>query len=400
MSFKPKPSYVSPSCEEDFQPKENSNLTEADNASNCPRNNIESSTVKDGQLLKPRVQNNSEQIFYVGMAEKDVKIKLFILEEGNGFDALKTREKYSHIIKRSSSQIQEWYYNQGVNNDLPKQYPSFKKAFIEKCSFEGLGNLLKFSEEKWSQFIKRLTNESKMKDLNEIDVIQKLRQCNIPRDLVPIFYTPRISLCELIGLVEEWESFIENRRNNKSVIQPKTPRGKGFRNKTSNSSTVRCYNCQEIGHYANKCQKRKLANRPHKKDGEPLNMSINGSAGGVEKDNVEINGFDYLSVFDSGSNMNIISQAFFEKLGFLKVTLVNKPQEIRLIDGSSVKSYRYTTIEVKYKGRLVSDRFYILRNCVVDLLIGKPMWGLFKDNKVKDFPIVCRIPTRGTSIVS
>ena len=64
--------------------------------------------------------------------EKEVKVRLFMLEEEPGFKDIGTRLKFNVIAKRSSDKIQEWYYELGLEEKLPKRYDHFRKMFIEK----------------------------------------------------------------------------------------------------------------------------------------------------------------------------------------------------------------------------------------------------------------------------
>ena len=78
--------------------------------------------------------NQSKIIFKKNMEEIDVKISLFLIEGEVGFLSLALREMMTEIVKRSSKEIQMWFYESGIEGNLPSDWESFKKSLIELCT--------------------------------------------------------------------------------------------------------------------------------------------------------------------------------------------------------------------------------------------------------------------------
>ena len=119
---------------------------------------------------------------------------------------------------------------------------------------------------------------------------------------------------------------------------------------------------------------------------------------GVEKDQVKVNGSEYSCIFDSASNINIVSNNFIKQIPGVKINQRPISESIKLINGQAVKLRRYVKLEIEYRHKSAMADFYILGNSVADLLIGNPLINKLEDRK--KFPLKCAIPTRGGTIVS
>ncbi len=83
------------------------------------------------------------------MKKKEVKVKIFILENNMGFQNSKTREKSSMLIMKSDTESQNWYYEIGAEDKIPEDLETFKDMFIDFCCEENIGAEKKFKEESW-----------------------------------------------------------------------------------------------------------------------------------------------------------------------------------------------------------------------------------------------------------
>ena len=88
---------------------------------------------------------NTKTILKKNMIEREVKIKLFILENERGFNNLTQREQMTEAVKKGTDEIQEWYFELGISDKLPNEWKIFKELLINYCSEKTIESLEKFS---------------------------------------------------------------------------------------------------------------------------------------------------------------------------------------------------------------------------------------------------------------
>ncbi|KAF9760688.1 hypothetical protein NGRA_3052 [Nosema granulosis] len=190
-------------------------------------------------------------VFRRNMKEREVKREVFMLEGDENFEALTLRSKMTLLVKRSSDDVKNWFYDMGIEENLPDSWNEFKKSLIDHCCGSGLDNMIKYREELWSQYCIGLRSMASEKNINEEEVLKKLRKEYAPKTLQVIFYSFGISLKDVIERVEEWELFIETQASVK-------PRKKTFKPvkdiREVQKPKVTCYKCKMEGHYSNECK--------------------------------------------------------------------------------------------------------------------------------------------------
>ena len=128
-----------------------------------------------------------------------------MLEGSVGFEKLTIREKQTVLIKKSNYEIREWYFNKGMENELPKNWDKFKEIFVEYCIDQGIENVRKYNDETWSEYVKRLKMISENKNIEQPTVMRKLKVEPAPRDLQMLFLIVENNLDRLIIKIEELE---------------------------------------------------------------------------------------------------------------------------------------------------------------------------------------------------
>ena len=177
--------------------------------------------------------------------------------------------------------------------------------FSEFCSEEGLDNTKKYADEKWSEYLKRLRYISNLKGIEEKEIIKKIRRERAPKDYQIIFHSVNTGLNDVISRIESWEetSDPKSKNTNKNSIKDQQDINRGT------NKTIKCFNCNKIGHIARNCFK------SNKQESNMMNQTAEPK--GVDTKHIEINGFEHLCVFDSGSSVNMVSSKIFDKLNLL-----------------------------------------------------------------------------------
>jgi hypothetical protein len=129
-----------------------------DDANNVQRN------VEQGENLMPRtryanVKSNAskkETLFARGVLEMKVRRELFILEGDDSFEMRTIRGKMTEVIKRSSEELKEHFYEKGVQNQLPDNWTDFKEFVVDFCKGQSLDTMIKYKNESWLEFVCRL----------------------------------------------------------------------------------------------------------------------------------------------------------------------------------------------------------------------------------------------------
>ena len=157
-----------------FRPQEDNEPEDIDRMRNdrapAKRSNKEK---LDQQLFADLSTAPGKPLFKIGMQEKEVKVRLFMLEEEPGFKDLSSRAKFNIIARRSVFELQEWYFELGSRDSLPVRYDYFRKMFVEKCIECGLSKIRKFRDEKWSEYISRLQLLARQSKIAEAEILKE-----------------------------------------------------------------------------------------------------------------------------------------------------------------------------------------------------------------------------------
>ncbi|KAG0427942.1 hypothetical protein DMUE_5859 [Dictyocoela muelleri] len=154
----------------------------------------------------------SQCVFMRNMTEKNVKIEIFMFEGEENFELLSLRAKMTQLVKKSSSEVKEWYYEMGIEDKLPEIWTDFKSKLVDFCSSQGIDSMSKYRDELWSQYLERLRCVAQEKNISEEDVFRKLRRENPPKTLQMIFYSFGVSLKDVYKRVIEWESNVLDKK--------------------------------------------------------------------------------------------------------------------------------------------------------------------------------------------
>lgn len=141
------------------------------------------------------------------MYEKIVRKELFLIEGDNGFEDMTLRGKMNEVIRMSCNELQENFYELGINNELPNNWVDFKNYVVEFCTNQSIYSFKKFIDERWSGYLKRLRDWVCQKNIKEEVVLRKLRLERIPNNMQAIFYSPGVTLENAIERVQDSEYF-------------------------------------------------------------------------------------------------------------------------------------------------------------------------------------------------
>ena len=374
---------------EETQPKGKETLSER--ASNSRGSAMVKGFSKEKEsTIVPSFNNaGGQHILRTGMTEKELGIRLFLLEEEPGFSTLSDREKFNIIARRSDHKIQEWYYELGTAGNLPENYETFKRLMINKCTEKGIMAIRKFKDEKWSSYIERLRCTVTQNDTTEKEILRKLRTTMAPRELQVVFYSTNTSIDEIIEIVKDWE-ILNNRRKN----YQETGINIG-KHQTKENKGVKCFKCGRVGHYSNNCR-HNVGSDTGSKDSK-INLANFGSPD-VDKREVKINDLQYMSIFDTASTINVVSKRFCDELKIAQIDSLEIPKKVLVIDGREITMKESVYLNIEYNNYKTQASFYVLNNSVTDLLIGKAL--IDELEKARAFPFECRIPIYEQKIIS
>ncbi|KAG0435820.1 hypothetical protein DMUE_4518 [Dictyocoela muelleri] len=113
-------------------------------------NDIQCGYAKLGSGVEPAT-NNAEK-FHKTITEKEVKIKLFILEACRGFQNMNIKERIAVVLKQSDSEFQEFLYNRISEEKYFNNYEEFRTFIINYCTSKGIEKIKRSKEENWSEY--------------------------------------------------------------------------------------------------------------------------------------------------------------------------------------------------------------------------------------------------------
>lgn len=167
--------------------------------------------------------------------------------------------------------------------------------------------------------------------------------------------------------------------------------------------TTKCYNCGQMGHYANNCPKADQKSKQQKKvniiDKENKNptkllastyshklINMINLSSSLVYDNADLpkilgklNGQEVNIVLDSGASNSVISSRFVTKYD-IKINTQKTDWKVKLADGSTSSEPIITTvpIEVEVQGRVCNIPFIVFPHDQIDVLLGVD-WMCFHD---------------------
>ncbi|KAG0435277.1 hypothetical protein DMUE_4800 [Dictyocoela muelleri] len=241
----------------------------------------------------------SQGTFSRNMKDKMVKIEIFMIESEDSFETLSLRSQMTRLVRNGNVDIKNWYYKMGADGTIPSTYDEFKSRFIDFCCGESIEHMIRYRDEPWSKYLDRLRCASKEKNISEDDVFRKLRSDPAPRTLQTIFYSFGVKLSDVIERVIEWENYMS--KGNFSKRMPTKNSEKEFLKAKDNTKKldVRCYKCNEIGHYSIKCKIKK----------EKLNVVDKKKCYDEKLDTeaIFIQGQRFTAIFDTGASESVIT---------------------------------------------------------------------------------------------
>ncbi|KAG0436315.1 hypothetical protein DMUE_4283 [Dictyocoela muelleri] len=210
------------------------------------------------------------------------------------------------------------------------------------CCEESIEMLKKYTEETWCDYFKRVLSFGELKNLNNDVILKKLKNSSFPQELHMIIFNPSLDTKKMLELLLEYEECNVKKNTSFKGKEPSSLCENIQENmRYPSKKTIKCFNCGKIGHKAKFCYLKQI--NSGKK--ENINMcSYSGKLKDVDNKEVEINGFKYFSVFDSGSSVNIVSS----NMGFLKnksIEYDKSPLTIKLINGTKVKLYKKSVLK-------------------------------------------------------
>lgn len=337
-----------------------------------------SNNEKNGATLFEHFSESQKQMIKTSMEEKTIKMILFILEGERGFANLTPREKMTEAIKRGTKNIQNWFFELGVEEQLPETWETFKKMLIEFCSRNSIESLEKFNEEKWSQYILRLKEWTAFHKYDQKEVFRKLKAVKCPKDLQMLILINENDLDGLLAKIKDWENWIELNSINKNKRDIFTKES----NKDASKAIITCYKCHQVGHKSFECNKKERLT-----DGN-IN-AVNEER--VQRENARINGLEYLVLIDSGSSENLIHLNLLKSLKNIKIINLNKPKILNLLNGNKMIIKKQVKLSVEIKGRKNMVLFDIYDNGRTDIILGfELIKNLDSNGKI---PIECEITT-------
>ena len=125
----------------------------------------------------------------MNLQEEEVKRELFIIECEDGFKPRSEKSKMISVIKKSSVDIKNWFYETGSRNSLPESWDEFKLRIIDLFIEQVLDSLYRYTNEPWSKYVERIRDKAISTNASNEQVFKTLRRENSPEIFRNMFYT-------------------------------------------------------------------------------------------------------------------------------------------------------------------------------------------------------------------
>jgi hypothetical protein len=229
-----------------------------------------------------------------------------------------------------------------------------------------------------------------MKSVPDEKVMKKLRSMWLPRDLKIIFYNVEISLDCAISRVTEWESFSNKERKNPYYEKPSPIKTFNYKkpydvNKKKDLSNIKCFSCQEYGHYSTSCKNKPKIN----------NVKTTADNNTIDLETVLLNGRKTRVVFDTGASHSLIPKEKLKNIENFK--LIEKVKKFETAGGFELVSKKMTRIEICFNDKRVLEEFYVLDKGH-DIILSNKIVKILRFTE--PLPIKCKIDTMNHGPVS
>lgn len=338
-------------------------------------------------------------IFKRGMDERSVRRMMFIMEGEDNFELRSLRSKMTEVIKKSSKNLQDDFYEKGVDGKLPENWEAFKVYVEEYCTEQSISSLKKYINESWAEYISRMYDWARLRNLSENDVIDKLRKEKIPQMLQTMCYMPNISLNTILERTKEFEKQSKrfSKKENRNLKNTKNE------NKDINYDDKKCFICKKSGHMSKDCRNRKTKCYKCGKNGHYSN-ECDGSVNNVlveeyiDTRNIRIQNKNFMTIFDTGASDNMMCSGVLKQLK--KINVLPTKKTYKCFDGSKNTTEGTAEIEFEYDGRVFKEQFNIVKNDKEENILLSNNFVKSLEKKIKAIPMECRIDTQGKGPVS
>jgi hypothetical protein len=195
-----------------------------------------------------------------------------------------------------------------------------------------------------------------------------LRTQWLHEDLRTVLLSTEITLDKTIDRVVEWEQFCPKSRQNsfKKYNTTKTTDKREFKERSGRNSpsfrnisdekqkTIKCFKCQELGHFASSCPNGKINCIKHRNSDKRLDEKI-----------VKLNGKKCIALFDTGASHSMIGERALLMFENIKKTV--DEIQFEMVNGDTFKSDYSVTLSVEYEIKRLMRSFGYYQNNQIKL---------------------------------
>ena len=348
-----------------------------------------------------RSVNREPKTFRRNMSIKDIKIEFFILEDNPNFQIMTDKEKMLRLMSEASTDLKQWYYERGIEDRLPSTWKDFKEEIIEWCQGNDWTSIRRYRDEQWSSYVRRL--KEKIGDRNEENVYNKLEQEKIPRDIKLLILSNTGSVDDLINKIESLENYDINELNELRITKESSNKERYSNQNMKRTSKriemprLRCYECKEIGHKRRYCPKL-LKNEPSENSKKAFIIKEQKTDDSAKE--IQINGFKYMAIFDTGSDSNFIHETILKDMNlYKKIKRTNNVEIYKMLNNTEIKIENEIYLKINFEKKEMEDSFKIIRKGYKGIIIGNELIRKL-EKKIKNIPIECEFKTEPGKIVS